>query len=264
MAAIGAHHVAPVCLNYLRPAWLSAGTLAMVRALAKSLDLLVSFVIGFASDQTRTPFGRRLPYIAVGSVFAPLAMWFLAAPPAAWNLNSVDEGRRLGEAASAAGAALGLASSSSRGHLRFDEVCVEEAAAAAFNHSNCLTLQRCVEAAVDAAQLPGWQERPHYQVNGSHPADAAASAGFHLAVWFLVFFVVRHSIGHTLVMIPYDALGQELTSNSAARQVCSAFERTPRFCAIHSQSTRHACDRDRSNSLRGSRCSTSSGSSPPT
>lgn len=76
-----------------------AGTLAMVRALAKALDLIVSFVIGFASDATRTPCGRRLPYIAVGSIFAPLAMWYLAAPPPEWNLsNMLGGGRRLAEA----------------------------------------------------------------------------------------------------------------------------------------------------------------------
>jgi hypothetical protein len=66
-----------------------AGTLAAVRALAKSFDIIVSFIIGFASDKTRTPLGRRLPYIVVGSLFAPVAMWYLAAPPEEWNLNTL-------------------------------------------------------------------------------------------------------------------------------------------------------------------------------
>ena len=69
----------------------------MVRAFAKALDLLVSFVIGFVSDKTRTAFGRRLPFIAVGSIFAPVAMWYLAAPPAEWNLSDLAQGRRLAE-----------------------------------------------------------------------------------------------------------------------------------------------------------------------
>ena len=80
-----------ICQNSVRTArLLVAGTLALVRALAKAVDLLVSFIIGFVSDKTRTRFGRRLPYIAIGSIFAPLAMWFLAAPPARWNLNELD------------------------------------------------------------------------------------------------------------------------------------------------------------------------------
>ena len=63
------------------------GTLATVRAVAKAFDMAVSFVIGYASDATRTSFGRRLPFIFVGSLVAPVAMWYLAAPPPLWNLN---------------------------------------------------------------------------------------------------------------------------------------------------------------------------------
>ena len=59
----------------------------MVRAIAKSLDMVVSFIIGYASDASRSRFGRRLPYILVGTLFAPFAMWYLAAPPPEWNLN---------------------------------------------------------------------------------------------------------------------------------------------------------------------------------
>ena len=39
-----------------------------------------------------------------------------------------------------------------------------------------------------------------------------------LSLWFLFFFIIRHSIGHTLVTIPYDALGQELTSERSERE----------------------------------------------
>ena len=39
------------------------------------------------SDITRTAMGRRMPFIVVGSIFAPIAMYYLAAPPAWLNLN---------------------------------------------------------------------------------------------------------------------------------------------------------------------------------
>ena len=72
------------------PIRLPEGRRPRVEALAKALDLFVSVVVGFMSDATRTRFGRRLPYIAVGAFFAPIAMWYLAAPPDEWNLL-VDE-----------------------------------------------------------------------------------------------------------------------------------------------------------------------------
>ena len=77
---------------------MNIGALALIRAFAKSIDFLVAFVIGFASDQcTRTNFlGRRLPFILFGSLAAPLSMYFLAAPPAELNLNAaVDATRRM-------------------------------------------------------------------------------------------------------------------------------------------------------------------------
>jgi glycoside/pentoside/hexuronide:cation symporter, GPH family len=44
-------------------------------------DAFTDPVIGYLSDHTRTRFGRRRPYIAMGSVFSALAMIFLFNPP---------------------------------------------------------------------------------------------------------------------------------------------------------------------------------------
>ena len=67
------------------------GTLGAMRAIAKAVDLGVSFIIGYASDATATSFGRRMPYIVVGSLVAPVSMWFLAAPPQQLNLNTATQ-----------------------------------------------------------------------------------------------------------------------------------------------------------------------------
>jgi hypothetical protein len=101
--------------------------------------------------------------------------------------------------------------------LRAAQVCAVESAAAHANRSLCPMLKQCIEAAVEASELPGWQQRPAAHSH-SH-SGSAATQGLELAVWFLVFFTARHSLGHTLVAIPYDALGQELTTDSETRQV---------------------------------------------
>ena len=106
------------------------------------------------------------------------------------------------------------------------QVCKREAAAASIG--NCSALRKCLQRAVAESRLPPWEKSPapvlRSAAQSTATAAAAASTSLALAMWFLFFFVVRHSIGHTLVMIPYDALGQELTSDSESRQVC------PRSC----------------------------------
>jgi GPH family glycoside/pentoside/hexuronide:cation symporter len=46
-------------------------------------DAITDPVIGFLSDRTRTRFGRRRPYIAIGSFFVALTMYLLFNPPLA-------------------------------------------------------------------------------------------------------------------------------------------------------------------------------------
>lgn len=44
-------------------------------------DAFTDPALGYLSDKTRTPFGRRRPYIAIGSVFIALALYLLFNPP---------------------------------------------------------------------------------------------------------------------------------------------------------------------------------------
>jgi GPH family glycoside/pentoside/hexuronide:cation symporter len=46
-------------------------------------DAVTDPAIGFLSDKTKTRFGRRRPYIAVGAIFLSLSMYFLFNPPEA-------------------------------------------------------------------------------------------------------------------------------------------------------------------------------------
>ena len=51
-------------------------------------DAITDPAIGFISDRTRTPFGRRRPFIAGGSLFISLSMFFLFNPPEASSFYS--------------------------------------------------------------------------------------------------------------------------------------------------------------------------------
>lgn len=46
-------------------------------------DAFTDPVLGYLSDKTKTPFGRRRPYIAVGSIFIAVALYLMFNPPAA-------------------------------------------------------------------------------------------------------------------------------------------------------------------------------------
>ena len=53
---------------------LPLGTMGWMMTLAKTLDMLTGFVLGYMSDQTRTKWGRRKPYIMVAWPLGALVM----------------------------------------------------------------------------------------------------------------------------------------------------------------------------------------------
>ena len=57
------------------------GYIAIAIALARGFDALTDPVMGWLSDRTHSRWGRRRPYIALGTPFAALAFYFLFAPP---------------------------------------------------------------------------------------------------------------------------------------------------------------------------------------
>jgi GPH family glycoside/pentoside/hexuronide:cation symporter len=65
---------------------INIASLGIILFSVRIFDAVTDPVIGYMSDQTRTRYGRRRPYIAIGSIFVALAMIFLFNPPEASKL----------------------------------------------------------------------------------------------------------------------------------------------------------------------------------
>ena len=57
------------------------GVIALVKALARALDAITDPLMGWISDRTRTRWGRRRPWIAIGAPLTSLAFYLMFTPP---------------------------------------------------------------------------------------------------------------------------------------------------------------------------------------
>jgi GPH family glycoside/pentoside/hexuronide:cation symporter len=57
------------------------GFIAIVKAVARAMDAITDPLMGWLSDRTRTRWGRRRPWIAVGAPLAALAFYAMFTPP---------------------------------------------------------------------------------------------------------------------------------------------------------------------------------------
>ena len=83
---------------------------------------------------------------------------------------------------------------------------MQEALASALDGRNCSALKQCLDTAIAREELPGWKaSNPWANRPVKKIVKERDEHSFDLAIWFLFFFIIRHSLGHTLVTIPYDA-----------------------------------------------------------
>ncbi|HEY1632878.1 MAG TPA: MFS transporter [Rhizomicrobium sp.] len=61
---------------------ISLGTVGVIFAAIRLVDVFIDPAIGYLSDQLRTRFGRRRPMILLGTPFMALGIWMIYAPPA--------------------------------------------------------------------------------------------------------------------------------------------------------------------------------------
>ena len=158
---------------------MTASTQAMLVAGVKSLDFLLGFIVGKASDNCRTRWGRRKPFILLSFPFG-LASFLLFCNAAYLFGQPPDENRP----------------------------CIELMNATNANATYCPELKACLDDAIAAGTL--WT--PTNTSNGAGGPSRSLDTANQMA-FFVVFYFGFVFLLWTCVQVPYDALGYELTDD---------------------------------------------------
>ncbi len=86
--AIGAPLVLELKIFYTDTLLVPAGLLALAIACARAFDALTDPVMGWISDQTRTRWGRRKPWLPLGALLCALFYWLMFTPPQSLSVNN--------------------------------------------------------------------------------------------------------------------------------------------------------------------------------
>jgi GPH family glycoside/pentoside/hexuronide:cation symporter len=65
-------------------------TFSTVTTLARIVEAVLNPVVGYISDNTRTPWGRRIPYILGGALLTALSLVFISRPPVADGMDRLN------------------------------------------------------------------------------------------------------------------------------------------------------------------------------
>jgi len=154
------------------------GTMSWLLTLAKTIDIITGFVIGKLSDETRTRWGRRKPYIAV-----------------AWPLGAVVM-------------VLFLSGSSIFGGKAPSAPC-HDLATLPTGNATCAALRACLDEGIANGTLlaPTAVDMPTYE----------SISGSSVAVFFYIMYSLYFTTVISGAQLNYDALGQELTDNHDER-----------------------------------------------
>lgn len=176
---------------YVDELGMEVGRQAMLVAICKSVDFLIGFLVGYTSDRMTNKtikgvtLGRRSMYIMIGFPIWIVTFYFLANPDFFRDTGDTSWGVAK-EGADPAG-----------------DVC--KAAYEAGEVDDCPALQECIKNLITNSSFRGWNEE-QVVVNEEY-------AGTKLSVYFCVLYFIYYSIGFSFTIIPYDALGMELTDD---------------------------------------------------
>ena len=173
-------------LVYTEVRGMNIGMLAFLNVLLKSIDILIGAFIGYLSDNTRTRWGRRRPFIAAGFPIAAIAVALFSSPPESLGMERSPE---------ASGLCEGL-------------------------QGNCSAIAKCVAASISDGDLPVWSQ----PVGNGGLLSVGRQASPMLGVWFFFTRFAFYAGGHTIIAVPYDALGMELTTNFDQRSRLFGFK----------------------------------------
>jgi len=169
---------------------MSIKTQAMLVSACKSIDFLIGFFVGSLSDRTRTRWGRRKPFIHFMGPVLVICATLLANPPRS----------------------LGVPERVITDDDKYCERYVNNASIS--NSTSCAVLSACLQNSIAQGNLvpPLHPWLPIYNET-SYFDQSSSGAGAPLALWFATFYFLYYATGATSVVIPYDALGMELTSD---------------------------------------------------
>ena len=191
----------------------------MCIAICKCLDFLIGFVIGYASDNLKSRWGRRKPFIMIMFPIWVVVMLLLFNPAFFFKDLQPPSSGHCARYDSDGGAENATLYPATSGYPKDSDGTVTK-----FGAEACPALATCVAGLMAgegqnisaAAPLPYWDSSNLTAVNATTglsylegPEIDAMSAVVYFAVLYFMFF----SVGYSSTIIPYDALGMELTDD---------------------------------------------------
>jgi Na+/melibiose symporter-like transporter len=162
-----------VRVYYIEGLGMSPEQLAVAISLCKSLDFLIGFAVGYASDHLKSKYGRRKPFIFFGTPIW-LCVMFAINNPAMLGFGAIEKQSMNGT------------------------MCTD------FKEGECGALTTCVKDAIADGSFPNYY---------ADVAEAQSSAPMSLLIYFIVLYFLFYSVGVSSTIIPYDALGMEMTDD---------------------------------------------------
>ena len=193
------------------------GTQAMLRVLLKVIDVPFGFLIGYASDHTTSRWGRRLPYMAMAAPVAAVAIYlFSTPPPSLGDAGTAIQGTpSFGHSGDAEEDILEMKNEETEDHeealvarLPANATLCADFVYAAWT-GQCSLVAKCVATGIRLGQLEAWDA--HKETIGEVMQVGVGAMAVNM--WFFLTRFCMFSSGHTVIAVPYEALGMELTQN---------------------------------------------------